>query len=430
MTAATHPGTQDKSSVSSIGARLRASGVSPNSGGNVCKTPKLQGTAGSGRLHPVSMHIVHLITKLDVGGAQSVVRDLALCQLRDGNRVSIICGINGPVADELRRSGAEVHVAAALNHSIGIRDLRGADDLAKVLRRLSPDVVHCHSSKGGFLGRIAARKVGVPVVYTAHGWLFRDGPSPARRLLSFVGEWVGARIGGVVICVSESDMQFSNRLRVTRSSKSMVVRNGTGSAVVGKARRFPSAATTGLTLVMVARFAPQKRQDLVIDALRLLPERVRVIFVGGGDGLAMCQQQVANDPQISGRVEFLGVTDPSLALERADVMVLMSNYEGLSMSMLEGMRACLPVVANRLPGVSEAIVDGHNGVLVEKTAESLADAISVLLADLDKGGSMICDLGSAAFETWRTEFTAEAMNAGYREVYERVLALKSASSVS
>ncbi len=100
------------------------------------------------------MHLVHVITKCDYGGAQTVVRELALEQASRGHEVSVITGVVGPVSDELRAAGVHVEHEPALAHAIHLRhDWKALRHLTERVERLGPDLAHTHSSKAGFLGR-------------------------------------------------------------------------------------------------------------------------------------------------------------------------------------------------------------------------------------------------------------------------------------
>ncbi len=127
------------------------------------------------------LHIVHVITKGDVGGAQTHVVELATAQLEAGHQVTVVAGTDGPAMDRCRQRRASVVVVPALGEARRRLWQRAAlADLRAALTGLRPDIVHAHSSNGGFLARIACRRAGLVCVYTAHGWPFqRARPSPS-----------------------------------------------------------------------------------------------------------------------------------------------------------------------------------------------------------------------------------------------------------
>ncbi len=354
------------------------------------------------------MRIVHVITKCDYGGAQTVVRELALEQQRRGHQVSVITGLLGPVATELSSAGIPVAVEPLLIHAIAPRtDRLAVRGLFALLRALDPDLVHAHSSKGGLVGRLAASRLDLAAVYTAHGWPFQRGASIGQRITSFAGEWAAGRTDAHVVCVAASERRLARRLRVVPKRRLHLVANGIGPR--DESPRSPAAKTNGLELVMVARLSSPKRQDLLIDALRELPD-VRVTFVGDGSR----REQLADRARPLGdRVRFVGYASSDSYLASAHAAVLLSEYEGLPLSVIEAMRQGLPVITNRLPGLVDAIEHGRNGLTCELSDASVGAAIEKLRDD-----GVRSRLGAAAQADWRAHFTAEAMADGYEQVYE------------
>ncbi len=361
------------------------------------------------------MHIVHVITKFDIGGAQTVVRDLASLQVADGYQVTIYTGKLGPASDQAIDAGATVHLMHELRHPIRPRvDLQAVRRLAACLRLDRASIVHAHSSKGGLVGRWAARRAGVPSVYTAHGWPFEPGAALTQRLSSFGGEFIGARLGDLVVCVSESDRTTATRLRVVAPQSTAVVYNATRPFSQVRADRSGASPIDPFTAVMVARFAPQKRHDLLIDALDLLPPYVRVVFVGDGPDLGMVKARAA---RFGDRIEFADSNDVEMSLVSADAFVMVSNYEGLSISMLEAMSVGLPVVISRLDGAAEAIENGVHGLFVDPNPASVAAAVKQLVDD--RGAAL--RMGANARERWQERYTADRMHTNYLRVYHQVI---------
>ena len=360
------------------------------------------------------MKIVHVITKCDYGGAQTVVRELALEQQRRGNQVFVITGQLGPVATQLSSAGISVVVEPHLIHAIAPgQDRLAVQGLRTTLKALDPDLVHTHSSKGGLVGRLAASRLGVAAVYTAHGWPFQRGAPVSQRIMSFAGEWAAARTDAHVVCVASSERRLAQRLRIVPEKRLHLVGNGIGHR--DESPRPPAAKPAHLELVMVARLASPKRQDVLIDALRELPD-VGVTFVGDGSNR---ERLVDRARSIEDRVRFVGYADADAYLASSHAAVLLSDYEGLPLSVIEAMRHGLPVITNRLPGVADAIKHCRNGLTCELSATSVAAAVDVLRDD-----GVRSHMGAAARDDWRAHFTAEAMADGYDGVYRAVRSSK------
>jgi glycosyltransferase involved in cell wall biosynthesis len=355
--------------------------------------------------------IVHVITKLDVGGAQSVVRELVGQQNEGGHKVTVITGTLGPVATSVESIGVEVLHHEGLTHAIDpLQDRRAGIRLQSMLRDLKPDLVHSHSSKTGLLGRQAAKQLDLPSVYTAHGWPFQKGAPLKQRLLSWAGETSAGRTGGHIVCVTSSDFALARKLHLAPESRVHFVPNGIGTEPI----QHVGDQGEVFTVVMVARFASPKRHDLVVQAMRLLPRRVRVVFIGDGPRMVSVKKRA---DALSERIIFEGAKDPTSWLSRSSAFVLMSDYEGLPMSVLEGMRAGLPVIANDLPGIRDAITDGVEGLLVQKSPLGLATAVRSLTTNLD----FAANLGFAARQRWTANFQSPTMNNRYFEIYDHAL---------
>ncbi len=353
------------------------------------------------------MRIVHVITKCDYGGAQTVVRELALEQRRRGHEVSVITGLLGPVAGELRTAGIDVVLDPSLVHALApAGDFRAVRSIRERLRMLSPDVVHTHSSKGGLVGRVAARTLDTAVVYTAHGWPFQRGAATTQRLVSFGGEWAAGRTNAHVVCVSNAELRLARRLRIVPESRLHLVHNGVGHEAEAEPVR--PVGSPCLELVMVARLSSPKRPDVLLEAVSRRSD-VAVTFVG--DGLLRRELEHRAVP-LGDRVRFVGVTEPAPYLGAAHVAVLLSDYEGLPLSVIEAMRQRLPVLTNHLPGVVDAIEHQHNGIVCALSVPDVVAALETLQDD-----ELRVRLGAAARKTWRERFTAEAMTDGYDTVY-------------
>jgi glycosyltransferase involved in cell wall biosynthesis len=140
--------------------------------------------------------------------------------------------------------------------------------------------------------------------------------------------------------------------------------------------------------------------------------------VGDGEGVADARRMVAG-LELGDRITFPGaVTRPQDILARAQVFVLASNWEGLPLTVLEAMRAGLPVVASDVGGVAEAIDDGESGILVPRGG---VNELSSALARLIDDPGLRAGIGSASRMRFEKDFTQERMLAGVAEVYRRLV---------
>lgn len=362
------------------------------------------------------MKVVHVITKAERGGAQVHVLGLIRHQLSSGLKVFLLAGDTGYLADEARQAGAEVIICEEIIHPIRPwHDYRAMRQLARRLKALSPDLVHAHSSKAGLLARLACRSIAVPCLFTAHGWAFTEGAPKKRRLIARLAESACARLGHSIVNVSTYDRDLALRNKVGRAAQHRVIHNG----LPDIPERSAEGGTTNGAIVMVARFAAPKRQDLLIHALSILPASARLQLIGDGPRRAECEV-LARQLGVMERVEFVGDSDEvARLLVEAGVFVLLSDHEGLPLTVIEAMRAGLPVVASSVGGIPELVEDGVTGLLLcETTPEVVAHVLKNLLDDPTRAKKM----GQKGRERYLRHFTEQQMLNKLDALYAEILA--------
>lgn len=370
-----------------------------------------------------ALHIVYLITRADeLGGAQVHVLDLARCFLKRGVRVTVLAGGNGPVAAALREAGIPYMQVPHL-----VRPIRPWDDvrcfleLRRFFRMLEPDLVSVHSSKAGWLGRLAAYSLGIPVIFTVHGWAFTEGIPHGKRLFYAWAERIAASFCNRIITVSEYDRLLALRKHIAPAARLVTIHNGVSDIPEALLAR-PGEAVEPVRLVMVARFSPQKAHALLLEALAGLQELPwELELIGDGPLLPRCKR-LAEQLGLAGRVRFLGERrDVAERLARAHLFVLASNYEGFPLSILEAMRAQLPVIASNVGGVCEAVIDGKTGRLVDRgNVRQLREALYELITR-----PMLREQwGRAGRQRFIAHFTVDQMIAKTWQVYEEVIGFK------
>lgn len=360
--------------------------------------------------------ILYLITKSELGGAQSHVLDLVAGMVAH-HEIHLATSTRGPLTEAAESCGAQIHILPKLARSIHpLRDLGALRECAALVRRVRPDLLHCHSSKAGLIGRVCGRKMRVATIFTAHGWGFAPGTPRFRRALAFAIEWGAARLAQRIICVSESDRQLALRCGVGTRRTLRTIRLGLAST-----REYSQAAPQNepMRLLCVARFSEQKDQPTLLRALAAMSWRdVHLDLVGSGPQLASCRA-LAHSLGVENRVSFLGDRhDVPQLLATTQVFVLATHYEGLPISILEAMRAGLPIVATRVNGVPEEVAHEQSGLLVPRgDVAALAMALDMLAAAPDLRRQM----GRAGHRKFHREFSAERMLQETEELYREVL---------
>ncbi len=352
------------------------------------------------------MKIVYLITRSEpFGGAQVHVRDLARAFKDRQYDIQVLVGSEGPFTEDLRASGIPVltlrHLVRPLHPG---QDPRAFLEVRAALRALRPALVSTHSSKAGWIGRAAARSLGIPVVFTAHGWAFTEGVPAVQRGTYWLAERLAAPLSSRVITVSEHDRQLAIRLGVLPAQKVVTVHNGMPD-VLSPSLGGPSASP--LRMTMVARFQDQKDHGLLLTALSgLMGIPWELDLIGDGPLQAAVEAQ-ARRLGIAERVRFLGLRrDVAELLAQSQLFVLATRWEGFPYTILEAMRAGLPVVASDVGGVQEAVVHGETGFLVPRGDEQ---ALRQRLSDMLASPDLRRRFGAAGRQRFEATFTFDRM---------------------
>ena len=358
------------------------------------------------------MRVLQVITSGEAGGAQSHV--LALCRAIAG-QVDLTAAIGGMkdtsvLGDELRKLGIEVHHLPELRNSTSpFAMLRAARAIGAQVQRHGPDIVHAHSSFAGAAARIAAHRCGVPCVYTVHGFGFKPQARPLVREAAWIGETLLAPWTSHMICVSRHEAALARSLPFAPQAIS-VVANG-----LPDVSQRADPAVEPARVVTVARLAAPKRVDLLLQALSLLPQAPATSVIGDGPDRALLQAQA---DQLGVRnVGFPGsVSDVPERLATHAIFVLLSDHEGMPISILEAMRAGLAIVASRLPGIEETVTHGESALLVENDPKAVAEAISMLQVD----AALRTRLGRAARARFERDFESRSMARRVLDIYRSV----------
>ncbi|MGH3080495.1 MAG: glycosyltransferase family 4 protein [Gaiellaceae bacterium] len=360
--------------------------------------------------------VLLLITLAEVGGAQTYVASLLPALVE---RFDVVVAAHGP--GPLRTAAEEAGVRfIALRHVrrpvSPWRDLAGFLELVLLLRRERPDILHASSSKAGVLGRLAAAATGVPIrIFTVHGWAFAAYTGMPSLLYRWVDRLVG-RLTSVTICVSQNDRLAGLRARTCSADRTIVIRNGVSVETALRARHERRRPL----LLSVGRFKAPKDFITLARALALLPaSSFEALIVGDGPERPALEAELRR-LGIDDRVRLAGEQgDVCALLADADAFVLPSRSEGLPVSILEAMAAELPVVASRVGGVPELVVDGESGFLVSPgDPQELATALERLVGDPD----LRRRLGAVGRVRAETRFNLNAFRRAHLELYATELA--------
>lgn len=364
--------------------------------------------------------VLLLITQSDLGGAQRYVLMLAEALQHHGYHPVVGCGEGGELIDALDQRGVERRIFPALVREIRPgRDLRALFELVAYMRAERFALVHCNSTKAGFIGRIAARIARVPAVfYTVHGCVLNEPMSRLNFLLYWFLEWSAGLLTTQFIAVSQRDRATLRRYHLAPDRKIAVIPNGidpgpppwaTRARQRAEAREMLGLPPDAIVIGTIANFYQTKALDVLLHATALVADEqpaLRLVIVGDGPERPLVERLIS-ELSLHERVTLTGqVVDGRQLLPGFDQFVLASRKEGMPLALLEAMAAGLPVIVTSVGGMPEVVNYGHAGLIIPpEDPEELAAAILDLIASPDLAET----LGREARERVESTFTEQRM---------------------
>jgi glycosyltransferase involved in cell wall biosynthesis len=377
------------------------------------------------------MRVVHIITRMIVGGAQeNTLLSVAGLRARHGMDARLLTGAEtGPEGNLLDRSAwpdvPVVKVASLVRAIAPWRDARAVIELWRELRRWRPRVVHTHSGKAGILGRLAARLAGVPrVVHTIHGSPeFRDAP-PVPRFAFRLAEWALAWLTDDLVGVCQAMVEQGRRMGLRPRRAFSVIPSGfdteafAARAAAGDARGRLGIPSEAFVIATVARLAPLKgHRDLFQAVEGLAPWAPWLLLVGDGP-LREVLAAEARSRGIDRRIVWSGLVPPDAVpglLAAADCVVHASYREGLARVIPQAFLCRKPVVAYALDGAPELVVTGETGWCVPPgDVRALAAAIREVASDPGRARALAAEGARRVAARFRAEAMVDALDRLYR----------------
>ncbi len=422
------------------------------------------------RRHPIrnqepvrKIKIAHIITRLELGGAQQ--NTLYCCGHHDRRKydVILIAGsggyldrlISGPgfsrgqaeylagdhAPAKWRPEGSSLdgeaqkikdcrtYLIPELLHPIQpVWDFLALQRITEILKSEKVDLVHTHSSKAGILGRWAAKRAGVPhIIHTVHGWGFYEGQFfPVRRLYQALERWA-AKFTDILITVSGENKNTGLKAGIGREEQYRVIHSGIdpkrytlSRPAALKARKLLGSARRPAVLVL-SNFKSQKSPlDVVRVAGLLVKEMPDVLFLWAGDGELRGEvENLIRENKLENNFKLLGWReDVAELLAASDVLLLTSLYEGLPRVVLQAMAAGKPVVATSVSGTPEAVKDGKTGYLhAPHDAEGMAQSLQKILSK----GKLAVRMGTAGRQALKGTFLIQKMLQEIEKIYRELV---------
>ena len=346
-----------------------------------------------------SLRILHVITRLERGGASDCTLWQAIGAARRGHRATIACGPSDFETPLVARARSQERLAFVSVPALGralhpTRDLRALAAIARLIRRERFDVIHLHTSKAGALGRIAAGILGQRgrVVHQPHGHLFYGYYGRAGGALVTLAERLLAPLARRHVTLTGRGAREHLARGVGRNDQYRVIASGVDFTPLRRARRRLGEARERLgygpqdfVVMSLARLEPIKGAEETLEAFaeaaRTRPD-LRLHLGGAGPLLGTLRAR-AQALGIADRVRLDGVwTSPAEVLPAADLFVLAPRTEGMGRAVIEALALSVPVVATAVGGLPEVLEDGAAGILVPPAdTTALAAAIGRIADD-------------------------------------------------
>ncbi|MEM6334580.1 MAG: glycosyltransferase family 4 protein [Planctomycetota bacterium] len=392
------------------------------------------------------MKILHVITRLILGGAQQNTVLSCAAQAKAGYDVHLAFGpIHGPegsLLQEAQASGATLHQLPALVRQLApFTDYRAYLALYQLINRLKPDLVHTHSSKAGIVARIAAHQFrgqargNAPkpiILHTVHGLPFHEGNSPLKNRLYIALEKFAAHRCDHLVAIAPQMVDAFTHHRIAPRDKFTVIPSGVdhrffadqaSATTTLNAKARLNLPTDAPTVGLIARLDPYKgHRDLIAAAPQVLANvpDAHFVFIGDGFDRPAIEQAIAGSPHAA-RFHLLGLIpwrDMPAAYKACDVVTLPSKQEGQSRVLAEALCCGCPIVATHVGGIPSICIDHQTGRLVPPDdTPALADAIADQLTDRPAAQRMT----TAGQQLIAEKFSADRMNQDLLNLYDKLL---------
>lgn len=369
------------------------------------------------------------------GGSPEVVMNLALNMERHGWSALVAGPERASTRERLERASVEYLPVSHLARGAGspFSDLRALRSLSALLAREPFDVIHCHSSKAGVLGRLLGVRRGVPVVYSPHCFAFLRDLGPLSRMAPAAVERLLAPLTSAYVCVCESEQRAALGLPLVSPDRAHCIYNGVPEPLADTRpeRALLDFKGDGLLVGAVTVLREQKRVDVLIDAIPSVLDRVpqaRFAIVGNGPMRGRLEEQAAasglsEDP----RFAFFEFTPPSgRYMSALDLYVLSSAWEAMPVGVLEALSWGVPQVVTSVGGTAEAVSEETGRLVSPKQPKALADAIVTML----RSPELRASAQEASRARHRAMFDAERMVRETVGVYETLVAAPQRESSS
>lgn len=390
-----------------------------------------------------SLRVMLLVSNLEIGGAQEIVRTLSEHFLKEGLQPVVCAFKDGPLRSEIERFGIPVEIVPDRRYSVValprfIKELiRIRRNLLSLVDKYKINVIHTQLLRSlDFLVLSLRLDRKVLVFWSIHNEKFtlREEHLPRYKWLLGIKKWghrvlykIGSRwVSGIIVVaedVRKEVVGYFGELegKITLIINSVDINRYQTPGDRKKIRHELGIDETSPVMALVATFKVQKGHRYLIDAMSIVCEKfpgLHLLFIGDGELRNELKEQVYS-LNLEKQIHFLGIRkDVPGLLSASDYFVLPSLWEGLPMALLEAMASGLPVIATDVSGTREVVVNEKSGILVEPgNVSQLADAMILFLSDPDKAKTM----GNFGYRRVVEHFSVEKQTRDHIALYHRCL---------
>lgn len=368
------------------------------------------------------IRVLECIRQGQIGGGESHLLSLAENLDKTVFDPVVLSFTDGPMVARLQHMKIPVTVI----HTEKPFDFFKWKQVKSFIRNNNIELVHAHGTRANSNVLWAAKQLGLPVVYSIHGWSFHNDQNVLVKNVRVLGEKYLTRSSNINISVSESNKQSG--MKMLGNFASVVVNNGIDQTKFnpqrppGNVRAELGIANDEILLLFIARFTSHKQPLALLRAFATAAKqnaKLRLLMVGDGDEKAEALQLVKT-LQIEGSVIFQAFRqDVPDVLGAADIFILPSLWEGLPIGLLEAMSMGKAIIATNVDGTCEVVDNEQNGLLVEVPELQVALPAAILRLAADR--SLREQFGQKAIETVRDRFNAATMTREIEHIYLQLL---------
>jgi glycosyltransferase involved in cell wall biosynthesis len=359
------------------------------------------------------MRVLHVIARLNVGGTARYITRLAEELPKHKIETFVATGfVQGSEQEDPSAKKLKVIRIPSLGRQINpIKDYFTFKQLLEVVKEIKPDILHTHTFKAGYIGRIKTREINkaagkqVKFVHTFHGHLYDDPEFSGLKssIITSFERRFAMRTDAIVTVGAQVGKELLER-GIGLPKQFINIPPGVEPLKISKAK-----PRKKITIGWIARVTGVKNPLRALEIAKLFPD-AQFLIAGGGDMLDQVKAQAPRNTKV------LGWTDAAKLFADSDIILSTSENEGMPIALIEAQLASKPVVATNVGGVSEVVINNKTGFVTRKNTEDLAKALEKLI----KSKALRTAQGKAAKDHAKKAFSVEKMIKAHISLYKKL----------